>query len=471
MNATQWTFTPAVLAAAGLLAWGTARAQVVPGVLSTHPEGEEVSPEEEEYFDHPIFGKPGPPREGEGIFKRYERYMNRQIQRVSNMDLYGVTAQLPKGYLAVKWDWGVVKANRRYDNRRHITPGVPPIEFSDGDGNKQVSLDLGLTGRGGGHTIQVSYGITDPLDWYIEIPFTYMDVRFDPIALEVDEDGNRMQPMLGKVFGISNPKKYSGTDFLKYTLPALGRATPAVRYKGKWVLGNINTGFSWNIYRTHRMSAALTPRVYLPTGRVANPDDSLLYGTGPELDVSVGGWGLGFTQGYDFRIWQLPGWLDFIASSEFTAAYWFPQKREYPSNFVKPAPAVAQLDPTGSMFPDLIGLKGTFTYWPGWSVDWTASLNVQIAILAVGVGYGVHFAQEPEIHADPGFVTMVRGLELLGEQTYHMIQAGVSVNLLAVYVPLEIAFQYKKMVDGYNAIIFDDFYQITFKTFIPINPD
>lgn len=449
--------------------WGDALAEDVPGVLSTHPETEKAA--SEEYFDHPLFGQPDPPKEGESIFKRYERYMNRQIQRVSNMDLYGVTAQLPKGYLAVKWDWGMVKASRRFDNRRRITSGIPPIEFTDGEGNKQVSLDLGLTGRGGGHTFQVSYGITDPLDWYIEVPFTYMDVRFDPIALEVDEDGNRMQPVLGRAFGVANTKTYSGTDFLKYTLPTLGRATPAIRYKGRWVLGNINTGFSWNIYRTPRMSVALTPRIYLPTGRIANPDNSLLYGTGPELDVSVGGWGVGFTQGYDFRIWRLPGWLDFVASSEFTAAYWFPHKREYPSNFVKPSPVVSQLDPTGSMFPDLTGLKGKFTYWPGWSLDWTASLNVQVAILALGVGYGIHFAQEPEIYADHRFVTMVRGLELLGEQTYHTVQAGVSVNLLAVYIPLEVAFQYKKMVDGYNAIILDNFFQITLKTYIPVNPN
>lgn len=458
----------------GLLIWVSltlpswAFGQAVPGVLSSHEREGETS--EEEYFDHPIFGRPSPPREGESIFNRYERFFNREIKRISDMDLYGVTAQLPKGYLAVKWDWGMVKATRRFNHERHITPGVPPIEFTDGAGNKQVSLDLGLSGRGGGHTIQVSYGLLDELDWYIEIPFTYMDVSFDPIAREVDEDGNRIEPVLGRAFGISDPKGYSGVDFLKYTLPALGRATPAIRYKGTWLLGNINTGFSWNIYRTYRMSVALTPRVFLPTGHVADPNNSLLYGTGPELDVSVGGWGLGFTQGYDFRLWQLPGWLDFIVSTEFTSAYWFPQRRKYPTNFVKPAPVVASLDPTGSMFPDLTALKGEFTYWPGWSVDWTAQLNVQIAFLALGGGYGIHFSQEPEVHGDPRFLTMIKGLELFGEQTYHMVQVGGSVNLLALYIPLEIAFQYKKMVDGYNAIIFDNFFQVTFKTYIPINP-
>jgi len=455
-------------------------AQPVPAVLHKEEKGKEAkeakkeekpSETEDEFFDHPFFGRPKPPAPNESIFRKYERFINSEIVRISNMDIYGVTAQLPKGYMAIKWDWGMVKATRRFDENRHVVPGVPPIEFSDAHGKKLISLDLGLQGKGGGHTIQVSYGITDPLDWYIEIPFTYMDVSFNPQTRPVDDQGNKIDPTLAGLFGVKDPKNYTGVDFFRTTLPMLGRPTPAVRYVGSWKLGDINTGFSWNYYRTYRMSCAITPRIYFPTGKIADANNSLLYATGPELDVGVGGWGVGATQGYDFRIYQFPPWLDLITSSELTIAYYFPQKREYPTNFPKPSPQVSAIDPTGSMFPDLSGLHGKFTYWPGFSVDWTAQLQIQVAILGLGVAYGVHFAQEPEIHGDARFVQMVKGLQLLGEQTYHMIQTGVILNLLALYVPLEVAFQYKRMVDGRNAIIFDNFFQITFKGYIPIHPD
>jgi len=454
------------------------------GITAPRPElpgpeeqaaGEEAVEEEEgfdkgKYFDHPLFGYPKPPSENDTIFHKYERFLNGELQKVADMDLYGVTSQLPQGYVGFKWDWGFLKANRRFDQHRHLTSGMPPIEFTDGDGNKQLSLDLGLSGRGGGHTIQVSYGIIDELDWYIEIPFTYMDIKLDPVANEIDDDGNRVDETLGSMLGISDSRSFNGEDFLRHVLPKLGRATPGIRYKGEWVLGDINTGFSWNYYRTHRMSAALTPRVFFPTGRIADSNNSLLYGTGPEIDVSVGGWGVGATQGYDLRIYQFPPWFDMVASTELTVAYWFPHKRKYPTNFVRPDPAVATLDPTGEMFPDLTHLDGSFTYWPGWSVDWSVLLNFQVSIIGFGVGYGITYSQEPEIQADPAFLRMVEGLELLGAQTAHIVQLGATLNLLAFYIPVEIAFQWRKMVDGYNAIVFDDFFQITFKGYLPLFP-
>ncbi|NOZ00474.1 MAG: hypothetical protein GXP54_01115 [Deltaproteobacteria bacterium] len=431
---------------------------------------EEPAPQDNKYFDHPLFGKPNPPKPGDNIFVKYERFMNEQIKKIGDMDLYGVTSQLPQGYLGFKWDWGFLKASRRFDQNRHTTNGFPPIEFKDGNGNKQLSLDLGLSGRGGGHTIQVSIGLIDELDWYIEIPITYMDVRLDPVANEIDDEGNRVNPTLGTALGISDTKSFNGQDFVRHVLPKLGRAPVGLRYKGEWVLGDINTGFSWNYYRSHRMSAALTPRVFFPTGRIADPNNSLLYGTGPEIDVSVGGWGVGATQGYDIRIYEFPPWISLIASSELSVAYYFPHKRNYPTNFTKPDPAVAALDPSGDMFPDLSNLSGSFTYWPGLSVNWSVLLNAQLSIIGIGVGYGIMYSQEPELKADPAFVRMVKGLELLGQQTTHLIQVGATLNLLALYIPLEIGFTWKKMVDGSNAIIFDDFFQITFKGYLPLFP-
>ncbi len=411
-------------------------------------------------------------------------FLDSEFEKIAGMDLYGVTSQLPKGYLSFKWDWGTIRAKNRYNNKRKLGPVMEPIAFTD-EGNELINIDLGLNGHGGGHTFQLSYGLTDPLDWYIEIPFTYMNVSFDPKLSNIKtadgeeykdgdgEGGYKVHPSLAPLLGIKDGRDFTACQFLYETMPMLGRPTPAADYQGKWLLGDINTGFSWNIYRTELFSVALTPRVFLPTGHKPHPNNNLLWGTGPEIETGIGGWAAGFTQGYDMRLFRhtfhvgkLPIPLDIIASTEFGASYGFPQQREYPDNFPVPNPLAAELDPTA--FPDLSELDGTFTYTPGWSVDWISQVQVQFAIFGFGVAYGIQHSQEPELIGDDTFLMMAKGLELLGQQTLEAVQFAGSISLLPFYIPLDIAFQYRKVVDGYNAIVFDNYYQLTVKGYIPL---
>lgn len=402
-----------------------------------------------------------------GAFDRYVRFWEREIDRIMGMDLYGVSSQLPTGYLSVKWQWDMIKAGNRFDGRRKLGPVFQPIEF-DLNGDKQLSVDLDLSGKGGGHTFQFSYGITDPIDFYFEIPFLYMNLAFDPKTAEIDSEGNRIGPAAAALLGVTDRKAYSGQDFMCSTLRQLGRPTPGQKYKGEWLLGDINTGFSWNIFRTHRMSGALTMRVFLPTGRVPDPNNNLTYATGPELEAGIGGWAVGFTQGYDVRVFKHSWWLDIIVSTEFSASYAFEQQRRYPTNFVPPDPTAAGLDPVS--FPDLSRLEGTFSYTPGWGVDWVAKIGIMLFGIGLEAGYGVTHSQTPEIKGDPAFVGMVNGLELLGSQTLWAIQVGASISLAPLYIPVDIGFAWRKVVDGTNAIVFDDYYQLVVKGVIPILP-
>jgi hypothetical protein len=409
------------------------------------------------------------------VKKTYFTYLDYEMERIGAMDLYGVTSQLPKGYLAVKWDWGTIRAKSRYNKYGELGPVMEPLAFSVGD-TQILNLDLGLKGAGGGHTFQMSYGFTGLLDWYIELPFTYMDIEFDPVAYAVTKQAGAdgiereyyVDPTYAPALGITDPTDQKRTvyEFLYETLPRFGRPTPATEFHGRWLLGDINTGFSWNVFRNKRFSVALTPRVFFPTGHRPNPNSNLMYGTGPELETGIGGWAMGFTQGYDLRIFQFSNWLGAVLSSEFTVGYAFQQEREYPTNFVTPDPAAAALDPQS--FPDLSHLEGTFSYTPGWSLDWTAQLQIQLALLGIGIAYGVTYSQEPSIDADPAFISMIEGLELFGPMYQEGWQFGATLSLLPLYVPVDVAFQYRLITDGYNAIVFDDFWQITVKAYIPM---
>jgi hypothetical protein len=95
-------------------------------------------------------------------------------------------------------------------------------------------------------------------------------------------------------------------------------------------------------------------------------------------------------------------------------------------------------------------------------------LQLQFAIFGFGVAYGIQHMQEPELIGDANFLMMAKGLELLGQQTLEAVQFAGSISLLPFYIPLDIAFQYRKVVDGYNAIVFDDYYQLTVKGYIPL---
>lgn len=417
-----------------------------------------------------------------GIYDRYVEYMRSELNRIGSMEIWGVTGQLPKGYLSAKWDRGWINAKHRYDDKRALGPVMKPIEFNQ-NGQKLLSVDMGLEGYGGGHTFQFSYGITNPLDWYIEIPFTYLNIGFNPKLNDIDPEnknglqGYKIHPTAAGLLGVKDPKNYTACQFLHETLPYLGRPPVATRYHGEWLLGDINTGFSWNVHRTKRYSLALTPRVYLPTGYTPAPEDSLTYATGPGVETGIGGWAVSATEGFDIRLLNIPSiFFDSVFSTELTAGYAFEQKRPYPKNFVKPNGMAMMLDPIS--FPDLSHLQkgGEFRYTPGWSMSWTAQLNLSLAIFSLGLGYGVDWKGEAELVGDPAFIQMAKGLQLLGSQSVEAVQLAGSINLLGlcavlpVCIPAQLSLQYTKVIDGYNALVYDDFWQLTIKGYIPINP-
>ncbi len=417
-------------------------------------------------------------REKKGFFRWWKDYMDSELAKVSEMDLFGVTGQLPRGYFSMKWDWTTIRASQRYNDQRKLGPVMEPIRFKNNQGEDLIAIDMGLEGHGGGHTFQWSYGINDELDWYFELPFTYMNVSFYPTPLPVGT--NRagetiyIDEGLARQFGIRDPAKFSGCDMNYYVLPMLNRPPVAVNTQARWLLGDINTGFSWNIYRDSRFSVALTPRVFLPTGHTPHPDNNLTYGTGSEIETGIGGWAAGFTQGYDVRLFKYSYWVDIVFSSEFTAAYAFTQKRPYPTNFPDMrnaenpnAPTPGELlDPM--MFPQLHHLSGTFEYTPGWSVGWNFQLGVQLAMLGLSAGWGFSHTQEPELRGDRSFINMAKGLELLGAQSIEALQLGASLSLFPIYIPVDIGFSWTKVLDGYNAIVFDDYYSLVVKAYIPL---
>ncbi|MBI5477639.1 MAG: hypothetical protein HY906_02215, partial [Deltaproteobacteria bacterium] len=440
----------------------------------------------------------------------YTTFWDKELERIIAMDLWGQTTQLPKGYLTVKYQFNTRQgAGRRdkdgnkvgrYVNGKLEETIIPPIAFggvlNQGQPNEVnkpcllkdysdclLAFDPGASGQGGSHEIMISYGVTGRLDYYLQIPTQYHTVRFNPRMLAID-------PFFAAAAGITDqPLDRRTVDTFYNFVQRLGRPAPYERAHLALGLGDINTGFSWNFLRTKWISSALTYRLYLPTARLANPDNSLAFFTGPDLDAGNHAFAMGAGMGHDFR---LPNFIhkniEIVISLEWNFAYAFPWERPYPSacpNVYLPPPATpdgcrgfrppeagasALFDPNHTSFPDLSQMRAqgsTYTYTPGFSQDVSATLNLSFWGVGVGVGVGQSWAQKPEIDGDPAFIAMVDGLQLVAPMRTTAMKVALHVPLFPLNLPATLTLQYQHDLYGANAIYYKNNFYVTLQGYIP----
>jgi len=400
------------------------------------------------------------------LWQRWHHFLGGEFVRLQDLDLYGVSAQLPAGYLGLKWAKTTVRAADRYNDRRNLGPILPPLEFALG-GKQQLNAGLDVDGTGGSHAFTARYGITDSIDAVIEMPFTFMTVALQPHLRATDDQGNRIGAEAARLLGVTDRRGYNEEDFLYDTFPALGRPTPATHFTGKWLAGDLNGGLMWNYHRQGDFSAAIAGRIYAPTGHTPPPERNLMYGTGPELEISSGSWALAILQAWDMRLLNSHG-VQVVLSGQLTTGYRFEQHRPYPSNFVKPQGSVADLAP--DTFPDLSQLSGTFRLVPGWATETSAQLGAGFLNLGVAARYGIAYNQKPELYGDPGFRQMVNAMELLASSESHFIQVTAAMHLLPLGIPLQLAIDWKKVITGRNSIVFTDYLGISIDGLVPLFP-
>jgi len=426
----------------------------------------------------------------------YTDYIDKWVDRVSGLDLYGLSSQLPQGVFSFKIEWNMRRAVGRFNNHRERTAMVAPIVFGEED-NPTLALDLGASGEGGGITMQFSYGLTDPLDLYVEVPLQYMKVKMRPKLTRLDPTAALLinSYMAGGGYPQSQAEWFDAQGhvlpqhaneaaawFMGY-LPRLGRPSlidfepygeegPGKTYDSNGVvLADINLGFSWNYLRSERWSGSFTGRVYLPTGHISDPNNSLTLGTGPDIDAGVGSFGMGFTKNFDVRIFKHSYWIDLVASVEFAAAYRFKQKRRYP-DFPEPTDdgnrLLNMLDPARTYFPDMHDLSGgSYEYTPGFGCSAQVGLGVAFLLFDFGAAVGYSFSQEPELKADWRFEQMVKALEMQAAGHYEIMRLSAGVNLFPIYVPLHLRYQYEKNIGGRNTLIFDHNHWFTVQGYLP----
>ncbi len=427
------------------------------------------------------------------LWKSYTKHMDGVLENVIALDLWGIsTPQLPKGILKIKYNAEHQKVNQRYNTTGGKDPFAPSLEFpnvfhdllpdvfTSNDDIFFVDLqgpDGG--GEGFGHTIQMSYGITDALDFYVELPFQRAEVLFDvtykPGNLS-PEEWDIINDVLSGINFISGgpPIDLRTVDGFWNFIEALGRPRLVEHYKSDgWDLGDIHAGFSWNYYKGRHFAAATTCRVYFPTGWQPAPNNSIELFTGAGFPAGTAAWGVSTTQGYDLRLPDPLEWV--IFNLEFTYEYRFRTRRAAPT-FPKRAPVweeiyqlLASEEPDIAMlFPDLSDMGNFWHITYGHSFDGEIGLTLNpFKIIPFGVKYAGGWSMEPIIESSSEeFIQYVENVEIVGEQAKQMIAFGTAISLIPFYIPLNITFQYRIPLWGYGAFVVEENWAITGEFFL-----
>ncbi|MBZ0251934.1 MAG: hypothetical protein K8I02_01225, partial [Candidatus Methylomirabilis sp.] len=237
--------------------------------------------------------------------------------------------------------------------------------------------------------------------------------------------------------------------------------------------GDIAAGFSWNFYRDKYFSLGITPRMFFPTGKIADPDNNIAFALGPEVDRGVGTFGFGGTVSLDFRPPDPFEMADVIFSVEYSGHRYLTDTKRASPRFLKPDPVAKQLAILGfesAFFPDLSTLDRTYEYDPGYNNDLTLTATFSLFKMAdVAVAWGWGHKSKPTVKSNPtDFDQLAETLELFTAEEGQTLGVGVTIPLFPLNIPMALGLSYKSDVGGRNNLIYEDNYTIGGQLFIPL---
>lgn len=386
----------------------------------------------------------------------YFSYAYKQIDFLSKTDgqRWGyVTPLLPKGFFSIHFSSRFLRWDSKYDEDGNSERFKDQIKFSDPTSDF-FNLNVMAKGSSQFHNLFLSYGITDSLDLVFNAPMVYQN--------------NRMiydfMPGKSSAMGLRSTKEF--IDFLE----ELGRPRPVLKYVSvAWEMSDINLGTDWNFFRNHNFSSVFSWRAILPTGRLADPNQALIFGLGPQLDSGKGSFGFNSGFGFDFRPPKPVDIMHWALKGEYS--YRFKGKRRAPAFHEPNQNAVNSLDAFGvntDYYPDLSKMDDYYYVTPQSAFDGLAYWGFDLKYVDFGLGYQYHWRQEPLVDSDSkAFEKM---LDLYGSFT--SVQRGnalayINVPMYHYHVPLEIYFEYRLSLHGKNSFVFKDDYQGGAKLYIP----
>lgn len=330
-----------------------------------------------------------------------------------------------------------------------------PITISDPYGNEEYlcKIESEYEGNIRGLDIQTSYHLTETLAFFADIPLRSQDLwlRFE------------FSPGSSSLFGVRTK-----TDLFQ-AMENLGRPRPKIHYRSKtYEMGDLRTGLAWHYLQSEVADLTLAAHVSFPTGRLADPNQALIYGLGPEIDVDRGAFAPGATHRLLF---SLPGdlkWIGFLLEAEYQ--YFAKSKRRTP-RWLEPDPVAADgledLGQTAGFFPDLSDADDFHYVTLGSRFNYVVGLSLSFPYFSVGFGYGHEWSQEPELDAEEELVELLDMLGAYREQSRDEVLFEVGIPLEPIYFPGVLGLGYRHPVAGRNAFRLEDNFTAQLSLILP----
>lgn len=379
-------------------------------------------------------------------FGEYGRWIKHQEQLLGSMEtLWGASSTIPEGYGIVFFGWQHRRAWKRFDKDRKIDDVVPVITAPDPfeKKGKFFTFDFGVSGRLQGYGAGFQYGVTDTLTVGINTFWAVIHIDIDPIFTPGSSD------QIGVV---------TREDFYK-VLVEMGRPIPVTEYDSSPAdLGDTTIDVKWNPWRGKYVSTGVTGGIITPTAHRADPNQAIIFGLGPDLDVGATTWGGKLGGIFDVRLPDPVKWVTFSFSAEGAAFLeTIRETPEFPKQNQDVKDYLASQGVDVNIFPDLSDIESTYGYTPG---PWFAA-QAGIGMGPLSIAYRHGFAGAANYRTDSeGLKTLIDEIGLVGYGDDGKIIVNMIAPLTPLFIPGLLNFNFEYATDGRNALIFRDVYTV-----------
>ena len=365
------------------------------------------------------------------------------------------TPQLPRNFFSIDLTFENRKFIERFDDDGEIGPFLAPVLVDDPRSGKPfLAFAPKVHGELFGTFATASFGILDRLEARVATSFWESDLMLTvELAPGTSGDiGIRERADLYELFEL------------------FGRPRPVKRYRSSGPeMGDTTASVAYNYLRNDYISLAAEAGSVLPTGRVADANQALRYGLGPQIDLGYGAFGPMIGHGLDVRG---PGFFrHFIYSLEASYTYYLPSTRNAPrfvAQKLRPSDSYSGIAFPAALFPDASDLSGTYDVTFGHTGEVTNRLTMDIFLFQAGFGFVYGIAQEPDIRSGHSeFKTMLRALDAYPQTEQGRFFGTFGVRLSRLAIPVDLQFSWSETFFGRGIIRYTDQVSGGFKVLVP----
>ncbi len=411
-----------------------------------------------------------------GLWADYNALIDKRIAQAEGLDLWGNTFLPPAGMWGLQYKYNMLSSDSRYDAEGKKGPILAPIEILGGE------LDLNPRGSAVAHKLMFLCGLGKGWAFGLEMQAGTYDLEFDvkydpPTGFDAQAAAfviNDVLPALGIIPPDRAPteKFTESLEGLWQTIEILGHPRPVLEQEKELRVGDLALAVGYNYYRSKHISLLGAVKFAFPTGHIADPDSSLIFALGPDIDVGVGSYGFEFGHLADFRLPEPLDWI--ILATEVYYSFYTKHKRKSPTVFTRPVQEVIDIldlvgTDIGPYFPDLSQMESEYEYLPGAKVRGVFQiLPTLFGILPLSFGIQANYTNGSEITTNtPEFVQYIDAIGLIADSWAVEGWAKLTLGLFPLRIPATISAGYLMPIAGKNALILDDNWEFTFQFYSP----